>query len=264
MRRLALAVLAILSPASAAAPPAPKVAIVAHRGLEAGVPENTLAAFRYAVARGVPVIEIDLRVTRDAQLVVIHDETVDRTTNGRGRVAGLKLAEIKKLDAGSKVDPRFAGEQVPTFAEALAFIRSTRSRLLVDLKPGTPLQPALDLISEQDMEAKVILGLRRTKDVERAREAAPAITTLSFIDTPADAAAHAAAGAHIIRLWSDWVEADPALIGRVRASGPQAWVMVGRRLPDKNPGWRALHSRMIAAGASGIITDRPELVAPAP
>lgn len=84
----------------------------AHRGQSGRQPENTLAAFREAVLLGADRLELDVQMTRDGALVVIHDETVDRTTNGSGRVAELTLAEIRALDAGQ-------GEQVPTFAEVI-------------------------------------------------------------------------------------------------------------------------------------------------
>ena len=76
----------------------------------------------------------------------------------------------------------------------------------------------------------------------------------------ADATAFAAAGARIIRLWSDWVVADPAIVARTQAIGSEVWIMVGRKLPKGDGGWRALHERMMATGAEGLITNRPDLI----
>ncbi|MDH5508339.1 MAG: glycerophosphodiester phosphodiesterase family protein, partial [Anaerolineae bacterium] len=84
--------------------------LIAHRGGKTYQPENTLAAFKQAIADGVDQLEFDVQMTKDGVLVVIHDEEVDRTTNGSGLVADLTLAEIQALDAGG-------GERVPTFAE---------------------------------------------------------------------------------------------------------------------------------------------------
>ena len=95
---------------------------IAHRGDSSDCPENTVAAFRSAVALGVDMIELDVWWTRDRQLVVLHDPTVDRCTDGSGAVADLTLAEIKTLDAGTWKAPQFAGETVPTLAEACAAI----------------------------------------------------------------------------------------------------------------------------------------------
>ncbi|MBN2294054.1 MAG: PQQ-binding-like beta-propeller repeat protein, partial [Pirellulales bacterium] len=93
--------------------------ICAHRGASETHPENTLAAFREAIRLGAHQIEMDVSLTKDGHLVIMHDATVDRTTNGKGAVRELTLAQIKKLDAGSKKHARFAGEQVPTLRESL-------------------------------------------------------------------------------------------------------------------------------------------------
>lgn len=98
----------------------PQPVIFAHRGASAHGPENTLAAFRLAVQQGAPAIELDVKLTADQQVVVMHDATVDRTTDGSGKVSRMTLAEIKSLDAGSWFDVAFAGEPVPTLEEVLA------------------------------------------------------------------------------------------------------------------------------------------------
>ncbi|MCM4167435.1 Glycerophosphodiester phosphodiesterase [Arenibacter antarcticus] len=97
----------------------PQVGICAHRGANETYPENTLAAFAEAIRLGAQMIEFDVQMTKDKQLVIMHDETVNRTTNGRGLVGELTLGEIKKLDAGKWKSKRFKGERVPTLTEAL-------------------------------------------------------------------------------------------------------------------------------------------------
>jgi glycerophosphoryl diester phosphodiesterase len=258
MRRgsLLLASLACLAANSTAAS-AESVAIVAHRGQAEGIPENTLVAFRQSVARGIAVIELDVRATQDGHLVILHDETLDRTTDCSGRIADIALAKIKICDAGW---PTHAGERVPTLAEALAFARAQPVQLLLDIKNGTPLDTVIREIRANRAEEGLIIGLRRAKDIARVRAELPRVTALAFMPDVTDAAAFADAGSHIIRLWSDWVEADPALVARTRSLGPRVWVMVGRKLPKRELDWRALHVRMIAAGAQGLITDRPELI----
>ncbi len=99
--------------------PMPKNGICAHRGANETHPENTLAAFREAIQMGAQMIELDVQMTKDNELVIMHDETVNRTTNGRGRVSDLTLAEIKELDAGKWKSRKFKGEKVPTLKEAL-------------------------------------------------------------------------------------------------------------------------------------------------
>ncbi len=95
--------------------------VAAHRGWSEKYPENTMIAYRKAAELDVDQIEIDVRVTRDGELVIIHDATVDRTTNGQGKVEDLTLEEIRALDAGSWKGEEFAGERVPTLDEFLDF-----------------------------------------------------------------------------------------------------------------------------------------------
>ena len=132
----AVAFVACSSTEGAAADTA-RPAILGHRGALTFAPENTLAAFDLCVRAGAD-IELDVYPTRDGHLVVIHDATVDRTTNGKGRVADLTLAEIKRLDAGSWFHPDFAGERVPTLDEVFAIVASHERRpttIAINLKP---------------------------------------------------------------------------------------------------------------------------------
>jgi glycerophosphoryl diester phosphodiesterase len=94
--------------------------VIAHRGASDDAPENTLAAFRLARQVGADFFELDCTFTSDGELIVIHDDKLDRTTNGKGPIADKPLAELKKLDAGAWKDARFAGEKLPTLEEALA------------------------------------------------------------------------------------------------------------------------------------------------
>lgn len=253
---LLLAGLSCLASTSAAAPRQP-VTIVAHRGLAYGMPENTLAAFRKSIERGVEIIELDVRTTRDGHLVILHDETLDRTTDCTGSLANSSLERIKSCRAGW---PSHDGEQIPTFSEVLDFARDRQVRLLLDVKPGTSVSHVLREIRGHGAEAKVILGLRRTNDVAHVRSHAPAVQVLAFMPNLADVNEFATSGANIVRLWSDWVDADPDSVARTRALGLKVWIMVGRKLPKEDHHWRVLHARMISAGADGLITDRPELI----
>ena len=110
--------------------------IFAHRGSKGTHPENTLASFKEAVRVGSDGIELDVHLTKDGHLVVIHDETVDRTTNGTGEIRTLTLAEIKELDAGSWFNERFAGEKIPTLEEVLLLLTELgfNGQLNIELK----------------------------------------------------------------------------------------------------------------------------------
>lgn len=108
--------------------------IVAHRGYRARYPENTMAAFQAALDLGVPMIELDVTLTRDGHVVVIHDETLDRTSNGKGFVRDLSLSELSRLDAGSWFSPHFCGERIPTLNEVLTCF-GKKIALNIEVKP---------------------------------------------------------------------------------------------------------------------------------
>ena len=111
------------------------VMVIAHRGFSGRAPENTVAAFKKAMEIGSDAIEFDVRFTRDGRLVIFHDDTLERTTNGKGKVADLTLKELKRLDAGSWFGPIFSGERIPELKEALELARG-RILLNIELKKG--------------------------------------------------------------------------------------------------------------------------------
>jgi glycerophosphoryl diester phosphodiesterase len=111
------------------------VLVIAHRGFSGGAPENTLAAFKKAIDLGVDMIELDVLLSKDGQIVVIHDDTLNRTTNGKGRVTDYTLDELKQLDAGSWFGNQFSGEKIPTLKEVLELTRG-KMFLNIELKKG--------------------------------------------------------------------------------------------------------------------------------
>ena len=113
----------------------PHPLVVAHRGASRAAPENTLAAFREALDRGADAVELDVQRTSDGHLIIVHDATLERTTDGRGLVARHSLVALKKLDAGRWFNERFAGERLPTLEEAAAAI-DKRAGLFVEIKQG--------------------------------------------------------------------------------------------------------------------------------
>jgi glycerophosphoryl diester phosphodiesterase len=111
------------------------VLVIAHRGFSGAAPENTLAAFKKAIDLGVDMIELDVHLSKDGQMVVIHDDTLNRTTNGKGRVADYTLSELKQLDAGSWFGNEFSKEKIPTLKEVLELTRG-QVFLIIELKKG--------------------------------------------------------------------------------------------------------------------------------
>lgn len=134
--------------ATGPAPAAGQVQVIAHRGASADAPENTLAAFALASTLGADWFELDCTLTRDGAVIVIHDDTVDRVTNGKGKVADLTLAELRRLDAGSWKDPAFAGERLPTLDEALALARDRHIGVYIEIKPAADDATLYDAIAK--------------------------------------------------------------------------------------------------------------------
>jgi glycerophosphoryl diester phosphodiesterase len=112
--------------------------VIAHRGVVSEAPENTLPAIAKAIELGCAMAEIDLRYTSDGEVVLLHDSSLERTTNGRGPVAARTLAELQELDAGEWFKPEFRGTRLPTFKAALEMARG-RIQLYLDLKERDPL-----------------------------------------------------------------------------------------------------------------------------
>ena len=105
--------------------------LIGHRGYPARYPENTMASFRGAMEAGCDMIELDVTITKDRRIVVIHDDTLDRTTAGKGPVRERSFEEIRKLDAGGWFDPRFSAERVPELSEVLEL---TAGRCLLNIE----------------------------------------------------------------------------------------------------------------------------------
>lgn len=152
----------------------PGTVILAHRGASRAAPENTLAAFALALTQGADGIEFDVHATADGHLVVIHDDAVDRTTNGSGPVARLTLAQVRSLDAGGWFDPRFAGEKVPLLEEVLEL---ARGHLLVDIElkaPGIEAQ-VVKAVRRHRMEPSVVVSSFSPEAISAVKGIAPEI-----------------------------------------------------------------------------------------
>jgi glycerophosphoryl diester phosphodiesterase len=194
--------------------------IVAHRGASLERPECTLAAIHRSIEVGATAVEIDVRTSRDGELFLLHDATLDRTTNGSGNASALSLAELQKLDAGSWFDEIYEGERIPSLKEAAAACKG-KIDLLLDLKEqGEDYdRKVAGIVREHGDPSQTIVGVRSVAQAERFREWLPEAKQLALIPQVGDIEAFAKAGVDVIRLWPKWLEESDQPVERVRDTG---------------------------------------------
>jgi len=135
-----------------------RIQVIGHRGAMGCAPENTFPSFEFGVLHGADILELDIHLSRDGEVVVIHDATLDRTTNGHGYVRDHTLSELKRLDAGASFGDAYAGARIPTFAELLEWSHD-RTTLAVEIKA--------DYVRYPDIEEKVVELLARYDAVDQ-------------------------------------------------------------------------------------------------
>jgi len=157
----------------------PHPILLAHRGDLTHAPENTLPAFSQAIQKGADGVELDAKLTADGHVIVIHDETVDRTTNGKGKVASFSLDAIRKLDAGSWFDAKFAGTQVPLLEEAFEMVGKDK---LINIELTNYFTPrdglvlkVCELIKRHNNARQIIFSSFLASNLKIARQTLPEI-----------------------------------------------------------------------------------------
>jgi glycerophosphoryl diester phosphodiesterase len=153
--------------------------VLGHRGAKAYAPMNTIPAFKLALEQGADGIELDTHLTKDGHLIVLHDFTVDHTTNGQGYVKDMTLAEVKSLDAGSYFDAKFAGTRIPTLDEVFEAI-GQRTFINVEIKSETirtdGVEKAVaDCITRHAMSKRVIVSSFNPLALRRFRQVMPTV-----------------------------------------------------------------------------------------
>jgi glycerophosphoryl diester phosphodiesterase len=243
--------------------------VFAHRGGGGLYPENTLEAFQYSARMGVDVLELDVHSTADGALVVMHDATLDRTTNGAGRVNQLTLAELKKLDAGYHFSPdggstypfRGRGVQVPTLQEI--FDALPGQTFNVEPKQAEPslTKPLCEMIRTRRMTDKTIVGSFRQQAIDEFRAACPEVATAA---TPAEVRDFLAL--YKIGLAETYrppmqVLQIPERLGALPIVSRE-FVETARRLNLQVHVWTINETddmrRLIETGVDGIMTDYPD------
>jgi len=243
--------------------------VIAHRGGRGLWPENTLHAFRKAADLGVDVLEMDIRQTADGVLVVLHDETVDRTTDGSGPVAALTLSRLRELDAGYRWSPdggkthphRGEGLTVPTLNEVFKALPQARINLEIKARGPTLSEPLCALIREHGMEHRVVVASFGQEPMDAFRAACPQVATAATADEARQFFRLTAV--FLDPLFEPRAEAlqVPERLGNLEVLTP-GFLRAARRLNLKIDVWTVNEpedmKRLIALPVDGIMTDYPD------
>lgn len=228
--------------------------IIGHRGAAGSAPENTLASMRWALAIGVDGVEFDVHRTRDGHLVVIHDATVDRTTDGTGRVADMTLDELRRLDAGGWRGDAFRGQQIPTLVELVEAVPAP-TRLFLELKAGAHQYPGIEEELAQFLLAHGLVERTQVSSFDhqallRLRLLLPALPTgMLYHCLPVDPVAMAkSCGANALH--PHWAQVTAEQVAAAHQAGlvVNAWTVNSEEAIG----------RCRSLGVDGIISDHPE------
>jgi len=234
--------------------------IIGHRGFSARYPENTLVGFEAALDAGAVMVELDVTLTRDHQAVVVHDDTLNRTTDGSGPVSAVTLAELKKLDAGSWFDPRFRGEWVPTLEEALTLVTG-RAMLNIEVKelPLDGLIPAgllekevVEVVRRKGAGRRTLISSFSQAALELIRSLDPGLSLAFLTKDAGDISVERVCremGAFSVHPWHRSLK--KRLVDRFHTAGILVIPYTVNQPSD--------FQRLIRMGVDGVFTDNPEL-----
>lgn len=234
--------------------------LFAHRGGGSLAPENTLAAISLGQSLGYTAHEIDVKLSLDGVPVLLHDATLERTTNGKGRAADLPWAELKKLDAGSWHSPAYAGERIPSFAEAAELFRARDTKVHIEIKPT----PGFDgetgrevaLAARELFRGAPVLPVFSSFSFEAlvaAREAAPEIQRAWLTDQFTEADWDRLARLEAVSLHTSHKKIDLAQVPRLHDKGYRVNFYTVNEIERAE--------MLLAAGVDGLFTDSLEAFA---
>jgi glycerophosphoryl diester phosphodiesterase len=234
-------------------PRSTNVQLIAHRGGPEHNPENTMAAFQHAIDAGADWIEFDVQRTRDDVLVIIHDKTVDRTTNGSGKVGELTLEQIRALNAGN-------GEQVPTFEQVIALAKSAGVGIIPEAKhtglyPGLGEQMAAaieagDYVNRTALQSFDLGTLVAVQEKNPEQAVCPLFGLWQF-----DLSEPEPSDAKVLCPMGEMVLLNPWMIRQAHQAGRQVYVWFG---VIESP---LVMRIMLAMGADGLMVDDPDALA---
>lgn len=249
---------------------------IAHRGASGQRPENTLAAFQRALEMGCSMIECDVRLTKDRELVVVHDRQVDRTTDAEGYVSDFTLAQLKQMDAGAWFDPKWRGETIPTLEETLDLVKPSIRSLVIELKDGLyfpeSVEMVLAMVESKGMKEQVDISSFNMEVLKRVKEIDPEFRTsalVRFSDNSEEKYRTVDKG--LVKLYSsiDELVEDALAMGIETVCPPANYItqeMVDRLHQHgfvvRAWGWKVLNKpemeQLIRFGIDGTTTDYPD------
>lgn len=231
--------------------------IAGHRGGSAAAPENTLPAVRAAIARGFDYVEVDLTLTADGHAVLMHDATVDRTTDGTGRVADLTFAQVRALDAGAWFGAEFTGTRVPSADELLDVLEGSHVRAILDLKGVWTADAAsalVDAVTARGLERRIAVASFDARTLAYVQARSSVVSRLVILKKlPADVTEAALeVGARGVVVDRRALARRPDVVDELHAAALR--VIVYTLNTDKQ--WGAVTT----LGVDGIVTDEPALL----
>jgi glycerophosphoryl diester phosphodiesterase len=230
-----------------------KFIVIAHRGDHIEVPENTIAAYEMGIEHEADYIEIDLRTTKDSILVIMHDATVDRMTNGKGKIADLTFAELRKLKVIDKVRASTKTYAVPTFEEVLKTCRN-KIHIYIDFKNASVLQ-SYDMIKKYVMEKQVIVYINSQSQYQQWRELVPSMPVM--LSLPDSVKNENQLKVFLAKYPLELLDGDyngytAQMVNAAQAAGKTVWPDIQSRDEDQN--WdKALELKF-----KGLQTDHPK------
>ncbi len=228
--------------------------IASHRGGGATAPENTLPAISAALAAGFDYVEVDVALTADRQPVLMHDTTVDRTTDGHGRLSSLTLAQVQRLDAGAWFHADYAGTAVPTFGEFLDVLAGTGQRAIVEFKgewDAAAVQAAVAEVTARNLERRVAVSSFDARTLAMAGSASSVLPRLFILKHLPPDVVRAATEAGVRGLVVDRraILERPEVVDELHAAGIRVVVYT----LNSDTQW----DEVTALGVDGIVTDDP-------
>lgn len=207
--------------------------VIGHMGSCADRPPNTIVGLRRAVEAEADVSELDARTSKDGVLVCMHDETVEKTTNGNGKIGDLTLLQLQELDAGSKFSKTYGNERIPTLAQMLAEGKG-KIAVMIDLKETGDdyMKKVAATVREHGDPKRTVIGVRSVEQAKWFKKNLPEARQIGLIPTKDDLNPFAESGVKMIRLWPKWLD-DKSLVSTVRKLGLELHIGAGPGTRDE-------------------------------